>query len=69
VIWQWISDDEPPDTWTPDRSRKATILGFMDGDLDAARAEWQQFTRRGFVEYLVQSGRLGRGDMGVDDGC
>lgn len=65
----WIKgDDGPPDSWTSDRSRRATLVAYMSGDIGAAKAYWSQDTRLEFERWLAQHGHRGAGDGGESGG-
>jgi hypothetical protein len=64
VSWAWISDDEPPDAWTPERAQKAELVACMRGDLERAAEAWQEYARLQFARFLVTSGRIGEANRG-----
>lgn len=66
-VLDWINDEQPPDTWTPDRVRKVALLEHCGGDLDAARDAWKTRSRLAFAAFLVDHGRLGQGDTSADE--
>lgn len=66
-LLEWMkSDDGPPDTWTPERAQKATLVGHCGGDMDAARTAWQLRNRMAFAAFLVDHRGMGRGDTSAD---